>query len=456
MFQKQLLRINEYNCKLGANFSSINASQNFNDSDLISNYGSCMNSQNEISSIKIQIKDQCGGLNEILSIFKSFKIEITRVQSKPYLIWQDKQIINYYLDFQRILQEQKIMKLIQKLEIISQSVELLKMPEVPWFPQQLNDLDLYENSTIQTESETQKQELLYFKDENYQQRRKSISLTASKYKINDKSLPIIEYTNNDDYVWNYCFTRLEKLYKKFACEEYNWAFDQFKKNFSNFDKKVPQLNDVSIYLQSQTGWRLKPVAGMLSKREFLNGLAFRVFHSVQFIRHHSVPLFAFEPDIIHDLLGHAPMFAIQDFADFSQQIGMASLGVSDEELEKLAAIYMYTIEFGMCRENGQLKAYGAGLMGSVNELEYCVSDKPKHLPFDPFVICQDHMGYPLNALQPVYFVADSFSKVVKQISSYCDQINRPFNATYIAREQRIFLDKQVKMIQAINKVPQFL
>ncbi|CDW89263.1 phenylalanine 4-monooxygenase [Stylonychia lemnae] len=439
--------------KSGANFSTMNLSQSYNDSNILYHQDSCLNPIEEASSIKIRIQDQSRSLNDILSIFKSFNVEITRIQSKSYPNWQEKYTTTYYLDYQRGLQEQLKMILIQQLEAISQSVEQLKLPVVPWFPQQLSDLDGIENLTIQTESEAQKLELLYFKDKNYQKRRKLIGLAASQYKINDKSLPIIEYTDNDNYVWDYCFTRLSKLYKNIACEEFNWAIDQFKKQFSNFEQKVPQLNDVSIYLQSQTGWRLKPVAGMLSKREFLNGLAFKVFHCVQYVRHHSVPLYAYEPDIIHDLLGHGPMFAIQDFSDFSQQLGIASLGVSDEELEKLAAIYMYTIEFGMCREKGQLKAYGAGLMGSVNELEYCVSDKPQHLPFNPYVICRDHMNYPLNAIQPLYFVVDSFSDVTKLISDYCNQINRPFNATYNSKQQRIFLDKEVRMVKAINKVP---
>lgn len=66
-----------------------------------------------------------------------------------------------------------------------------------------------------------------------------------------------------------------------------------------------------------TGWRLKPVAGLLSKRDFLNGLAFKVFHSTQYIRHHLRPFYSVEPDIVHEYLGHAPMFANDVFSDFS-------------------------------------------------------------------------------------------------------------------------------------------
>jgi len=92
------------------------------------------------------------------------------------------------------------------------------------------------------------------------------------------------------------------------------------------------------------------------------------------------------------------MFAHKDFSDFSQEIGLASLGASELEIKRLGALYWFTIEFGMCKEDEKLKAYGAGIISSVGELAYCVTDEPKFKPLDPYDIAQNHLVFPISTM----------------------------------------------------------
>ena len=109
----------------------------------------------------------------------------------------------------------------------------------------------------------------------------------------------------------------------------------------------------------------------------------------------------------------------------------------------------------MCKENAAMKAYGAGILSSVGELEYCVSGKPKYFPLDPFEIAQNHLNYPISSMQPYYFVAESFARAKEQITEYCESIKRPFNVSFDTKTNSVVVDRKIKTRKERAKGPLF-
>lgn len=250
-----------------------------------------------------------------------------------------------------------------------------------------------------------------FNDAEYRLRRNEIAELARRPAAG-AAPEDVQYTATETKTWTTIFDALTTLYPTHACREYLGVFEQLGYRRD----AIPQLSSVSAFLRSRTGFRLEPVAGLVSARDFLSGLSKRVFCSTQYIRHHSKPHYTPEPDVVHELMGHAPMLAIEEFADLSQSIGRGVEGATDEQVAQLATLYWYTIEYGVIRQDGQLRAYGAGLLSSFGELARVLRGEPEIRPFEPREACA--IPYPITEYQPLLWEVPSICSAFEAIESF--------------------------------------
>jgi phenylalanine-4-hydroxylase len=247
-------------------------------------------------------------------------------------------------------------------------------------------------------------------DPAYRRRRAAIAAQAERYRPGG-AIPEVEYTPQEDALWALVSGELRTKHERYACREYLDAADRLALS----RHRVPQLGNVTGRLEWLTGFRLEPVAGLVPTRTFYASLAERRFLSTQYMRHHSVPFYTPEPDIVHELVGHANMLADPTFAALYQAAGRASLRAhTDGALEYFSRVFWFTLEFGVVWQRGELRAYGAGLLSSFGEL-----DVFRHAEIRPIDI--DAMGtldYDITRYQPVLFAASSFSHMVDVVSEF--------------------------------------
>ena len=244
----------------------------------------------------------------------------------------------------------------------------------------------------------------------YRERRNVIAAQALAWEPGT-SPPRIEYTEAEHDVWRIVCRELAPKHVKYACREFQDAAAALQLPTDH----IPQLDEVTARLKPLTGFEYHPAAGLVPLREFYGSLGDRVFHSTQYVRHGAMPLYTPEPDLIHEVVGHGNLLASPRFAEIKRQAGLAAQRVeTDEALQFLADVFWFTIEFGVLREEGEVRAYGAGILSSYGEIEEFRGADLR--PLD--IIAMAAQEYDITKYQPVLFCADGMGELEDVVGGF--------------------------------------
>jgi phenylalanine-4-hydroxylase len=249
-----------------------------------------------------------------------------------------------------------------------------------------------------------------FNDPVYRGRRNEIAAAAMAW---EPGLPVpqVAYDEQEHAIWRRVSAELHVKHERYAVREYIEA----KERLGLPEDRVPQLDEVTARLEPLTGFRYDPAPGLVPLREFYGSLADRVFHSTQYVRHPSEPLYTPEPDIIHEVIGHGNMLASPRFAALKQAAGEAARRVeTDEALQFIADVFWFTMEFGVMREGGELRAYGAGILSSYGEIE-----EFRGMEIRPLDLAEmGSIPYDITKYQPVLYCADSMDQLEQVVGAF--------------------------------------
>ncbi len=249
-----------------------------------------------------------------------------------------------------------------------------------------------------------------FNDPVYRERRNEIAAGALAW---ESGAPVrrVAYTEAENEVWRLVSAELAVKHERYAVREFNEA----KAAVGLPEDRVPQLAEVTERLAPLTGFAYHPAPGLVDLRCFYGSLGEGVFHSTQYVRHPSQPLYTPEPDIIHEVIGHGNMLGSRRFAALKRAAGAAVARLeSDAAVQAVADVFWFSMEFGVMYEEGELRAYGAGILSSYGEIEEFRAMEIR--PLD--VAAMASAEYDITSYQPVLFAAESLGQLEQVVGGF--------------------------------------
>lgn len=250
-------------------------------------------------------------------------------------------------------------------------------------------------------------------DPEYRARRDLLATAADRWSPGEPA-PDVPYTAAEHEVWRVVCADLAAKHRTYACRE----FLDGKEALGLPADRVPQLEELSDRIEPLTGFRYQPAAGLVPLRRFYGALADRRFWATQYVRHHSVPLYTPEPDVLHELVGHGNTLADRRFTRLYEAAGAAARRVETAEaLEFVSKVFWFTLEFGVVDEPDGLKAYGAGILSSPGEIE-----EFRGMTIRPLDVADmGTQSYDITRYQEVLFAGRSFAHVQDVVGTFWDE-----------------------------------
>lgn len=229
------------------------------------------------------------------------------------------------------------------------------------------------------------------------------------------------YSKENHKTWEQLFQLLTPKWKKLACVRFLEGVHILKLEHA----KIPSLEAINLELNRLTGFQAKAVSGYVPAPVFFDCLSKRLFPTTITIRDQKSLHYLPEPDIFHDIAGHVPMHTDPIFADLLQKFGQLTHLVKKQQANTetvmsnqcaLARFFWFTIEFGLIKENNNLRVFGSGLLSSAKEIEHALfSPKVQRLPFNLKQVI--NQSFQTDSFQPILFFIDSFDHLLEEVDA---------------------------------------
>ncbi len=265
------------------------------------------------------------------------------------------------------------------------------------------------------------------------------------------------YTGEDQAIWRYVMRKNKAFLPKVAYEVYLRGLDM-----AGIDTEtIPSMYGMNRILKN-IGWAACTVDGLIPSAAFMEFQAYNVLVIAADIRLLEHLEYTPTPDIIHESAGHAPMIAVPEYAEYLRRFGeigakaissakdselftaVRTLSIFKEniqskpedlheaetlvielqnnlgtpsELQELKNLHWWTIEYGLIGTPENPKIYGAGLLSSIGESAWCLSDQVKKIPYS---LAAAKQSFDVTRPQPQLFVTPDFAYLSEVLNEFAN------------------------------------
>lgn len=227
----------------------------------------------------------------------------------------------------------------------------------------------------------------------------------------------MEFDADTHNIWKALFAQQLPGTQSCACSDYLEGFDLLQLP----EDHIPSVEFLNSQMTHRTGWSVErtdvrytdavPWYGKFDQKIFLITDYMRSWEEIDWTP---------EPDMFHDIFGHLPFMTLPHYTKLQEMFAPAFLAADDDQKEHIKRLAWFSTEFGLIREHGKLKIFGAGLMSGNSEMDNVVNG---NVPIEEFtienVILHNKAVWEQNR---ILFVFDSIEQLVDELNRFFDPI----------------------------------
>jgi phenylalanine-4-hydroxylase len=228
----------------------------------------------------------------------------------------------------------------------------------------------------------------------------------------------VEFTPEQHDIWKTLYQRQWPQVQKYACRQYLEGASILRLP----EDQIPSIQWLNERITPRTGWRTVRTKVRYSNAvQWYQHFARKEFLVTDYLRTRDELDFTPEPDMFHDIFGHLPYFVLPEYVEIQEMFAPAfHRAKTDEERENVKRLAWFSTEFGLIRENGEMKVFGTGLISSKGEMEHVMAGNTPVMPFKVETIV--NFDKAIWSYNNQLFVFESLADLKQELARYFDSL----------------------------------